>query len=181
VGIEIRRKWATIVDDRLAARGLGPRARVFAEDAREALTRLGPDGSVSGFFVHFPDPWWKKRHAKRLVIGDVLLVEMVRLLAPGGELCVQTDVEERAEQYESAIALVPSLVPAGDEPGSARMKKNPYEARSNREKRADEDELPVWRMRWKRALHLPAGKDVLEMLTADAEQLGGLRLVAVGA
>lgn len=151
IALEIRRKWATIVDDRLRVRGLSPRARVFAEDAREALGRLGPDGSVRAFFVHFPDPWWKKRHAKRLVVGDVLLAEMTRLLAPGGELCVQTDVEERAVQYEEAVSLTPALVPAGDEPGSARMLANPYGARSNREKRADEDGLPVWRMRWRRA------------------------------
>jgi hypothetical protein len=54
VGLEIRRKWASIVDARLAARGYGARARVFAEDARFALPRLGPDGSVRRFFVHFP-------------------------------------------------------------------------------------------------------------------------------
>ena len=34
VGLEIRKKWASIVDARLAARGLSGRARVFAEDAR---------------------------------------------------------------------------------------------------------------------------------------------------
>src|SRR5271167_3762020 len=46
VGLEIRRKWASIVDGRLAKRGLGGRARVFAEDAAHALPRLSPDGSV---------------------------------------------------------------------------------------------------------------------------------------
>lgn len=150
LGLEIRRKWATIVDDRLAARGLGPRARVLAEDARDALRRLGPAGSVSAFFVHFPDPWWKKRHAKRLVVGDVLLAEIVRLLAPGGELFVQTDVEDRAAQYEAEIARAPELVPAGDVEGSPRLAANPYGARSNREHRADADGLPVHRLRWRR-------------------------------
>src|SRR3974390_1856873 len=46
LGLEVRRQWAAIVDARLAARGLAARARVFAEDARAALIRLGPDGSV---------------------------------------------------------------------------------------------------------------------------------------
>src|ERR1700689_3042029 len=64
LGLEIRRKWAAIVDGRLAKRGLGARARVFAEDARHALPRLAPDASVRRVFVHFPDPWWKKRHHK---------------------------------------------------------------------------------------------------------------------
>src|SRR5690242_15322488 len=73
VGLEIRLKWAAIVDERLNKRGLGGRARVFNADAREALARLVPDASVSVFYLHFPDPWWKKRHEKRLVMGASIL------------------------------------------------------------------------------------------------------------
>lgn len=151
MGLEIRRKWAQLVDERLRARGFGTRARVFAEDAREALCRLAPAGSVSTFFVHFPDPWWKKRHAKRFVVGDILLAEMVRLLKSNGELFVQTDVEDRALQYQQAVAQISGFLPAGDTQGSPILLKNPYEARSNREHRADADGLPVWRMRWIRS------------------------------
>ena len=53
--------------------GLGPRARVFAEDAGHALPRLTPDASVRRVFVHFPDPWWKKRHQNprlHLLLGE---------------------------------------------------------------------------------------------------------------
>jgi tRNA (guanine-N7-)-methyltransferase len=71
IGLEVRRKWAAIVDARLAKRGLAPRARVFAEDAKHALRRLGPDGAFKRAYLLFPDPWWKKRHEKRLVMGDV--------------------------------------------------------------------------------------------------------------
>jgi tRNA (guanine-N7-)-methyltransferase len=152
VGLEIRRKWASIVDARLGARGYGARARVFAEDARFALPRLGPDGSVRRFFVHFPDPWWKKRHAKRLLVQGDLLGQVARLLEPGGELFVQTDVDERAEGYEERVRDDARFVPAGDAPGSPRMAENPYIARSPRERRAIADGLPVNRMRWVRSL-----------------------------
>ncbi len=150
VGLEIRRKWAAIVDARLAGLGHGARARVFAEDARPALARLRPDASVRRFFLHFPDPWWKKRHAKRLVVGTTLLDEMARLLEPGGELFVQTDVEERAEQYEALVLADARFAPAGDAAGSARLADNPYGARSPREHRAIADGLPVHRMRFVR-------------------------------
>src|SRR5258708_2656433 len=73
VGLEIRRKWATVGDTRLAKAGAGAHARVFCEDARQALPRLGPDASVRRVFMHFPDPWWKKRHRKRMVMGDAFL------------------------------------------------------------------------------------------------------------
>jgi tRNA (guanine-N7-)-methyltransferase len=150
VGLEIRRKWAAIVDARLAKRGLGGRARVFAEDARHALPRLAPPGSVRRVFLHFPDPWWKKRHHKRLVMRDGFLDEVARLLEPGGELFVQTDVEERATAYEDLVSLDARFAPDGDPPGSPRVADHAYVARSPRERRAIADGLPVYRMRWRR-------------------------------
>ena len=150
VGLEIRLKWAALVDERLRKRGLGARARVFNADAREVLTRLGPDASIAVFYLHFPDPWWKKRHEKRLVAGAPLLDAIARLLIDGGELFVQTDVEERAEQYQALFAAHPALEAAGDAPGSPRLAENPYGARSPREHRAILDGLPVHRLRFRR-------------------------------
>jgi tRNA (guanine-N7-)-methyltransferase len=151
LGLEVRLKWAAIVDARLAKRGLASRARVFAEDAKSALPRLGPDGVFKRAYLHFPDPWWKKRHTKRLVMGDVFLTEIARLLEPGGELYIQTDVEERAQQYEAQVLACESFAPFGDAEGSSRMAENPYGARSPREHRAILDGLPVNRMRFRRA------------------------------
>jgi len=150
IGLEVRRKWATIVDQRLAKAGLAPRARIFAEDARHALPRLTPDGAFRRVFLHFPDPWWKKRHAKRLVVQGDVVGEIARLLEPNGELFVQTDVEERAVQYEAQIRACPLLVPFGDAEGSPLLAANPYNAESPREKRAIADGLPIHRLRFRR-------------------------------
>ena len=150
VGLEIRKKWAAVGDAKLAKQGHAARARVFCEDARLALPRLGPSGAVARVFLHFPDPWWKKKHTKRLVMGDVFLAEVARLLAPAGELYVQTDVEERAALYESVVTAHEAFEPHGDTPGSARITDNPFGARSPREHRAIADGLPVYRMLWRR-------------------------------
>jgi len=150
VGLEVRRKWAAIVDARLAKQGLAGRARVFAEDAKQALSRLGPDEILRAVFVHFPDPWWKKRHNKRLLLDEALLLQLARLLAPGGELFVQTDVADRAREYEALIDAAPAFRPAGDAPGSPRLGANPYGAQSPRERRAVADGLPVYRLRYAR-------------------------------
>jgi tRNA (guanine-N7-)-methyltransferase len=150
VGLEIRRKWAAIVDARLAKRGLSAQARVFAEDVRHALPRLGPDGSLRRVFMSFPDPWWKKRHQKRLVMRDRFLDEVARLLAPGGDFFVQTDVEERALAYERLVGGDARFAGCGDEPGSPRLSDQTYGARSPRERRAIADGLPVYRLRWTR-------------------------------
>jgi tRNA (guanine-N7-)-methyltransferase len=146
IGLEIRRKWATIVDDRLRRLGRAHRGRVFAEDARAALPRF-PDACLSVAYVHFPDPWWKKRHQKRLVVSPELLEQLARLLVDGGELLVQTDVAERADQYEALVAEAPWFEPRGE---SARVPDHAYGARSPRERKAIEDGLPVYRLLYRR-------------------------------
>lgn len=147
LGFEIRRKWATIVDNKLRSHGLAPRARVFSEDAKSALPRL-PAASLARVYIHFPDPWWKKRHAKRLVVGSTFMPEVVRVLVPGGELFVQTDVEDRAAEYEAIINDTPGLVPV---PGGPRIAENPFQARSPREHRAIKDGLPIHRLLYRKA------------------------------
>jgi tRNA (guanine-N7-)-methyltransferase len=158
LGLEIRLKYATPVDARLKKDGLHHRARVLGEDAKAALPRLRPDGVVSRVYLHFPDPWWKKRHEKRLVMGGSILDEVARLLLPGGELFVQTDVEERAELYQGQIDEHSAFAPAGDASGSPRIADHGFVARTNREYRAIEDGLPVYRMLYRRK---PAGDTVV--------------------
>jgi tRNA (guanine-N7-)-methyltransferase len=146
LGLEIRRKWAAVVDERLQTRGLGARARVFAEDAKLVLPRFRP-ASLRAVFIHFPDPWWKKRHEKRLLLTDRLVAALGRAVRPGGELFVQTDVSERSLAYESALLKADDFVPWE---ASARIADNPYGALSPRERRAVADGLPVFRLRFRR-------------------------------
>lgn len=138
IGLEIKAKWAFRVELRRVREGLH-NARVLRADARELLARSGPDGCVHRVFVHFPDPWWKKRHAKRRVVSDAFLETLARLIAGGGELFVQTDVDERADGYEALLAAHPGFT-------VRRVEENPYRAESNREVRAREDGLSVHRL-----------------------------------
>jgi tRNA (guanine-N7-)-methyltransferase len=140
VGLEIKRKWAYLVAERCARRGLR-NATVWAADARELLPRLA-DASLARVFMHFPDPWWKKRHHKRQLVGATLLDELARLLVPEGELFMQTDVAERAALHLEAVAGHARFMLGGD---GGYLSENPYGARSNREARAAEDGLPVYR------------------------------------
>lgn len=140
VGLEIKKKWAHLVRERCRARGLH-NVTVWSDDARELLPRL-PAGCVQRVFMHFPDPWWKRRHEKRRLTGDTLLDEIVRVLSPGGEFFMQTDVAERAAVHLEALRVQPAMVLAG---AAGYLEHNPYGARSNREVRAEEDGLPVYR------------------------------------
>jgi tRNA (guanine-N7-)-methyltransferase len=150
VGLEIRLKWASLVDQRVHELGLEGRGRVFAEDIRHALPRFA-SASVARVFIHFPDPWWKKKHAKRRLASGGVATELARLLRPGGELFVQTDVTDTAEAYRMAIESESAFAPYGDQPQSALLSENPYGARSPRERRVIASGLPVTRLRYLRS------------------------------
>lgn len=142
LGIEIKNKWAYLVEQRAQAAGLG-NVRVFAGDVRELLPRLRPAGALARVFIHFPDPWWKKRHEKRSVVCTATLDALAPLLRPGGELFVQTDVQDRAQAHHALLAAHPAFeLGAGD----GWLAENPYGAVSNREARAAQDGLPVYRL-----------------------------------
>ena len=91
-------------------------------------------------------------------MGDAFLAEVARLVAVGGELYIQTDVEERAAQYESQVLTSDWFTPAGDSVDSPRLAENPFGARSPREHRAITDGLPVHRMLFRRTGVLVTGR-----------------------
>lgn len=64
--------------------------RLHGEDARPLLKAL-PEASVEKLFVLHPDPWRKRRHWDRRIIGPQGLDLMARVLADGGELRTATD------------------------------------------------------------------------------------------
>ncbi len=67
--------------------------RVLHGDARPLIEAL-PTASLSRIFVLHPDPWPKKRHFKRRMISPWFFTEAARLLAPGGELRVASDIPD---------------------------------------------------------------------------------------
>ncbi len=142
VGIEVKTKLAYKAAQRVERRQVRHVA-VLCGDAREILQRAGPARSVERVALHFPDPWWKKRHGKRRVIGKTLLTELARLMKPGGELFIQTDVQDRAAEYVAELRNTPGFRLTSE---SGYVDENPFRARSNRERRALEDGLPVWRI-----------------------------------
>lgn len=142
VGIETKRKLVRNICDKVAQRSL-QNASVFHADALKTLSRIVPDSSIEKVFINFPDPWWKKRHAKRLLMVPELLAEIERLLARGGDLFVQTDVDFRAGQYFDLISSSKKMAPVH---GNGFLLGNPYEERSPREVRCEQAGLDLYRI-----------------------------------
>jgi tRNA (guanine-N7-)-methyltransferase len=74
--------------------------RLSTADAREVL-RWIPVSSLQRAFILFPDPWPKKRHVKRRLVSPALLDLLARVMAPGAELRIATDIGD----YGGAILL----------------------------------------------------------------------------
>ncbi len=64
--------------------------RIYGDDARHVIWAL-PDASVDRIFLIHPDPWPKKRHARRRFVNPPNLDDLARILKDGGEFRVGTD------------------------------------------------------------------------------------------
>lgn len=81
---------------------LAGRVRVLMGDARPLLLALA-DASLARVFVLFPDPWPKRRHAKRRFFSGPVVAALARVLRPGGELRLATDAGAYAREALLAI------------------------------------------------------------------------------
>jgi tRNA (guanine-N7-)-methyltransferase len=146
VGIEQRKKFARLVADKVAQRGHA-NVLVLQGDARILAPRLFAAGSLAAVHVHFPDPWWKRRHLRRRLVDDRMSSLLLNLLQPGGLLDLRTDVERYA------LEAVARLEEVGfeNEAGPGRFSEAPPdEIPSTREKRYLATGQRVWRLRLRR-------------------------------
>ena len=88
-----------------AAEGEGvDNLRVHPGDAVPLLGERVPAHSLAAVHLFFPDPWPKKRHAKRRFVQQHSLELLASRLQPGGVLLVATDIEAYAEHTREQLA-----------------------------------------------------------------------------
>ena len=67
--------------------------RILDDDVRPRLQQID-DASISRAFLLFPDPWPKSRHHKRRFVNQSNLVQLHRILKPGAEFRVASDIDD---------------------------------------------------------------------------------------
>jgi len=100
LGVEWANQYLRIAEARALKRRL-TNIRFVRVDARELVRRI-PSGSVTAYYVFYPDPWPKKRHQKRRFLQKESVDELARSLVPDGTLHAATDHDE----YWAAIEAV---------------------------------------------------------------------------
>jgi tRNA (guanine-N7-)-methyltransferase len=66
-------------------------------DVRDLFDVL-PPGSLTKAFLNYPDPWPKLRHHRRRFVTPGYLAGLMRVLAPGAEFRVATDIPDYVRQ-----------------------------------------------------------------------------------
>jgi tRNA (guanine-N7-)-methyltransferase len=113
---------------------------IHADDAR-AILRALPAASIDRAFVLFPDPWPKRKHHKRRLVNRALLADLARVLAPGAELRIATDIADYARTMLMAFQSEPRFIWQVSGPADWRARPvdwppTRYEAKALREGRA---------------------------------------------
>ncbi len=106
-GIELYQPGIGSLCAQLAERNLS-NVCVLAIPAQNVLAAL-PDDAVDEYRIFFPDPWPKKRHAKRRLIQPEFVALLARTLAPGGRVRLATDWSPYAEWMRECFATCEML------------------------------------------------------------------------
>lgn len=110
----------------------------------ERLIGSLPPGILKAVTIQFPDPWFKKKHAKRRMVNKEMVDTIANHLASNGRVFVQTDIEFLAEEM---FELFRRDTRFREEPIEA----NPFPVRTEREKAVEDKGLPVYRALYTKA------------------------------
>lgn len=102
-----------------------------------------PAGVLQAVTIQFPDPWFKKKHAKRRMVNEEMVETIAKHLAPGGRVFVQTDIEFLADEMFE-------LFRGDDRFVETPTDENPFPVKTEREKAVEDKDLLVYRSQWQK-------------------------------
>lgn len=142
VGIEWKYEFIEQANRKIL-REMIPNVAAFHGNAWLLVPLLFGSKTISQVFVNFPDPWWKLRHKKRLVLNEVFLSALAPRMKDDGFILLQTDVLELFLSYQSLIheqGCFKQDTSMSEEEIIAQTK-----AKTHREKKCLEEGLPIYR------------------------------------
>jgi tRNA (guanine-N7-)-methyltransferase len=141
LGVEIREPLVIEANRIAEEKGLAGNLHYEFCNAMLWLDRLLqdiPDGILQMVTIQFPDPWFKKKHAKRRMVNAELINAILRRLAVDGRIFVQTDIEPLADEMFGLFRERRELV-------EIAIDENPFPTKTERERAVEDKGLPVYR------------------------------------
>ena len=145
IGVEIREPLVTEANQIASEQGLTNLHYEFC-NAMFGFDRFLdelPMGCLQAVTIQFPDPWFKKKHAKRRMVNNELVEAVVNKLAVEGIIFVQTDIEFLAEEMFLFFRENKFLV-------EIPADQNPFPIKTEREKAVENKALPIYRTIFKK-------------------------------
>lgn len=102
LGIESARKYYRKGGVKVRRAGLS-NIKLLLGEARHVFQRYIPDASLHQVFVNFPDPWPKRRHAKRRLWQPAFLDVLAVKLTPAGVVDIATDDDAYSVQIQEVF------------------------------------------------------------------------------
>jgi tRNA (guanine-N7-)-methyltransferase len=102
-----------------------------------------PTGILQTVTIQFPDPWFKKKHAKRRMVTPELANTIEENLSEGGRLFIQTDIDFLADEMFEIFRARPAFK-------EILCVENPFPVKTEREIAVESKGLPVYRAMWEK-------------------------------
>ena len=102
-------------------------------------------GLLQTVTIQFPDPWFKKKHAKRRMVNQEMIDTLAKHLASGGRVFVQTDIEFLADEMFTLFRNDRRFE-------EVSIGGNPFAVKTEREKAVEDKDLPVYRTIFRKAV-----------------------------
>ncbi|MGH9946404.1 MAG: tRNA (guanosine(46)-N7)-methyltransferase TrmB [Pyrinomonadaceae bacterium] len=140
LGVEIREPLVDEANRLAAEAGLTNVHYVFCNAMLwlDKLLAEIPVGILQTVTIQFPDPWFKKKHAKRRMVNDEMVKAIATHLAPAGRFFIQTDIEFLAEEMFAIFR-------ADDRFEEHAVNANPFPIKTEREMAVEDKGLRVFR------------------------------------
>ncbi len=147
IGIEIDGLYLKKADRKLVRQEI-TNARLMIGDAKLLVWSLFADKSTDNLYLHFPDPWFKKRHKKRRMINPVTLRMFARKIR--SSLTVSTDDAEYKDWVHECIPESGCFRNAFSDPWVEKLDVH-YETKYEKKWRAEGKQ--IYFMKFMKSLH----------------------------
>ena len=144
LGVEIREALVVEANQIKTENNLNNLHYLFA-NINHSLTDLLsslPGNQLKLVSIQFPDPWFKKKHHKRRVIQPAIVNILSQFLTDDGQIFLQSDVQEVAQEMCELFLSHPHFQPLTSE---IWLKQNPLPVMTEREVATINKGEPVYR------------------------------------
>ncbi len=144
LGLEIREPLVEQANAMVSELGLSNLHFLFCNvnNSLPPLLNSFPAGTLQRVTIQFPDPWFKKRQAKRRVVQPELVDTLATYLTVGGVVFLQSDIEAVAVEMRDRFDAHPAFQRQGTDTWLAT---NPLPVATERENSTISRGEPVYR------------------------------------